>query len=108
MNEPKICIIGAGNLSSRRIYPYIGTAGGQLAGVCDMNTEKAKKNARLFGGRAYSNYNEMLEVEKPQINIAARIILVPGSPGTKAPTTPIAIKNTTTPYKIVMNSALSD
>lgn len=27
-NDPRICIIGAGALSTRRIYPYIGAAGG--------------------------------------------------------------------------------
>ena len=65
MNDPKICIIGAGVLSSRRIYPYIGAAGGQLAGVCDIDTEKAERNARRFGGKVYNDYNVMIENEKP-------------------------------------------
>ncbi len=65
MNEPRICIIGAGNLSTRRIYPYIGAAGAVLAGVCDLNREKAEENARLWGGKAYTDYNDMLDTEKP-------------------------------------------
>lgn len=35
MSDPRIAIIGAGNLSSRRIYSNIGAAGGQIVGVCD-------------------------------------------------------------------------
>ena len=44
--EPRICIVGAGHLSTSRIYPYIGAAGGVLAGVCDLDIEKAERNAR--------------------------------------------------------------
>jgi predicted dehydrogenase len=65
MSDPRICIIGAGNLSSRRIYPYIGAAGGQLAGVCDMDADKAARNARRFGGKSYSDMDAMLAAEKP-------------------------------------------
>jgi predicted dehydrogenase len=65
MNEPRICIIGAGALSSRRIYPYIGAAGAQLIGVCDLDTEKAARNARLFGGQVYTDVELMLSEQKP-------------------------------------------
>lgn len=65
MNEPKICIVGAGSLSSKRIYPYIGAAGARLTGVCDMDTAKAKRNARLFGGEVYSSLEKMLTEQKP-------------------------------------------
>jgi hypothetical protein len=41
MSDPKIGVIGAGNLSSRAIYPYIGKAGAELVGVCDL--DRAKK-----------------------------------------------------------------
>jgi predicted dehydrogenase len=65
MNEPRICIVGAGALSSRRIYPYIGAAGARLVGVCDLDTEKARGNARLFGGQVYSDLEAMLGEQKP-------------------------------------------
>jgi predicted dehydrogenase len=65
MSEPRICIVGAGNLSTRRIYPYIATAGGILAGVCDLDAAKAAQNARRFGGKAYSDLDAMLAAEKP-------------------------------------------
>jgi len=65
MSDLRICIVGAGNLSSRRIYPYIGAAGAQLSGVCDLDIEKAKQNARRFGSTAYTDMNEMLDKETP-------------------------------------------
>lgn len=64
-NDPKVCIVGAGALSTKRIYPYIGAAGAQLVGVCDLDTEKAARNARRFGGRVYSDLGAMLDAERP-------------------------------------------
>ncbi len=65
MSDPRICIVGAGQLSSRRIYPYIGASGAQLVGVCDLDTQKAARNARRFGGTSYANVDAMLDTEKP-------------------------------------------
>lgn len=65
MNDPRICIIGAGALATRRIYPYLGAAGAELAGVCDLDAEKATRNARRFGGRVYGDFQAMLEQERP-------------------------------------------
>jgi predicted dehydrogenase len=65
MNEPRICIVGAGSLSTKRIYPYIGAAGARLVGVCDLDTSKAERNARLFGGQVYSDLEKMLAEQKP-------------------------------------------
>lgn len=64
-DEPRIAIVGAGSLSTRRIYPYIGAAGGRLVGVCDLDRSKAERNARLFGGTAYSDLEEMLRAQRP-------------------------------------------
>lgn len=65
MNDPRICIVGAGGLSTRRIYPYIGAAGAQLVGVCDLDLAKAQTNARRFGGTAYTDMETMLSAQKP-------------------------------------------
>lgn len=65
MNDPRLCMIGAGALSTRRIYPYLGAAGAELAGVCDLDRDKAERNARRFGGRVYTDVEEMLAAEKP-------------------------------------------
>lgn len=65
MDDPRIVIVGAGGLSTRRIYPNIGTSGGQLVGVCDLDQQKALRNASRFGGNVYSDYGEMLDSEQP-------------------------------------------
>ena len=65
MSDPRICIIGAGSLSTKRIYPYIGAAGAQLVGVCDLDAGKAETNARRFGGRPYADMDAMLNAERP-------------------------------------------
>ncbi len=65
MSDPRLCIIGAGGLSTSRIYPYIGAAGAQLVGVCDRELDKAERNARRFGGRPYHDFQQMLAEQRP-------------------------------------------
>jgi myo-inositol 2-dehydrogenase/D-chiro-inositol 1-dehydrogenase len=65
MDDPRIAVIGAGALSSRRIYPYLGAAGAQLVGVCDLDAEKAERNARRFGGAPYTDFQTMLADQVP-------------------------------------------
>ena len=65
MSEPRICIVGAGNLSTGRIYPYIGAAGAVLVGVCDLDGGKAERNARLWGGMPYTDMDAMLDAQNP-------------------------------------------
>ena len=65
MTEPRIAIVGAGNLSTRRIYPNLGAAGARIVGVCDLDSEKAERNARRFGGTAFGDLSVMLEELKP-------------------------------------------
>jgi predicted dehydrogenase len=65
MDDPRLCILGAGALSSRRIYPYIGAAGAALVGVCDLDRQKAERNARRFGGAVYTDLRAMLDAETP-------------------------------------------
>src|SRR5277367_4837908 len=64
-HDPRLCIVGAGQLSTARIYPYIGAAGAQIVGVCDMDAEKAERNARRFGGKPYGKVEAMLAEQKP-------------------------------------------
>jgi len=63
--DPRLCIVGAGRLSTDRIYPYIGAAGAQIVGVCDLDPERAERNARRFGGRPYREVAGMLAEQKP-------------------------------------------
>jgi predicted dehydrogenase len=63
--DPRLCIVGAGRLSTERIYPYIGAAGAQIVGVCDLDAGRAQRNARRFGGTAYGDVAGMLAEQKP-------------------------------------------
>jgi len=65
MSTPRLAVVGAGSLSSRRIYPYLGAAGARLVGVCDLDRAKAERNAALFGGTPYDDLETMLGTEKP-------------------------------------------
>jgi len=65
MDLPRLCTVGAGKLSTRRIYPYIGAACAKLVGVCDLDTEKAAANAARWGGEVYTDLEKMLAERKP-------------------------------------------
>lgn len=65
MEFPRIAVVGAGNLSTRRIYPYLGAAGARLLGVCDLDRQKAERNAALFGGKPYTDMEQMLDELTP-------------------------------------------
>jgi predicted dehydrogenase len=66
MNDPlRICGIGAGNLSSRRIWPLLGPAGARLAGICDLDPAKAGRIAALYGGTVYRDAEAMVDAERP-------------------------------------------
>jgi predicted dehydrogenase len=57
----RLGIVGAGALSSRRIYPCLHYLPITLAAVCDLDRTRAERAARLFGGEAvYTDYQEML------------------------------------------------
>lgn len=63
--EPRLCIVGAGGLSTNRIYPTIGAAGARLEGVCDLDRQKAQRNARRFGGAVFSDMEAMIDELRP-------------------------------------------
>ena len=65
MNDTKVCLIGSGRFATRRIYPYIGPAGGCIAGICTRSLETSEQNARRYGGKQYTDINEMLDTEQP-------------------------------------------
>lgn len=86
MSFPRLGVVGAGNLSSKRIYPYIGAAGARLAGVCDLDRAKAERNAALFGGTPYTDMEAMLDAERPD-----GVIICTGPAG-HAALAPIALR----------------
>jgi predicted dehydrogenase len=65
MTPPRFAIVGAGKLSTRRIYPCIAPAGARLVAVCDLEREKAEEKTALYGGNPYTDLEAMLEAEKP-------------------------------------------
>ena len=57
----KVGIIGCGKIAQVRHIPeYVNNKDAELAAFYDMNTERAKKLAGLYGGRACESYQEML------------------------------------------------
>ncbi len=67
----RIATIGAGALSSRRIYPCFSMLPVDLVAVCDLDESKAKEAARKFGGRSvYTDYRAMLDKENIDAVIA--------------------------------------
>jgi predicted dehydrogenase len=58
----RLGIIGAGNLSSRRIYPCLHSIDDLvLAAVCDLDEARARRNARKFGAeRVFTDHRRML------------------------------------------------
>ena len=57
----RLGIIGAGNLSSRRIYPCLHHLPVVLAAVCDLDRERAERAARAFGAQAvFADHRAML------------------------------------------------
>jgi predicted dehydrogenase len=58
----RLGIIGAGQLSSTRIYPCLHSLPVTLTAVCDLDESLAKRNARLFGAKAvYTDHLKMLD-----------------------------------------------
>ncbi|HUT32389.1 MAG TPA: Gfo/Idh/MocA family oxidoreductase [Planctomycetota bacterium] len=92
MGYPRVAIVGAGSLSSKRIYPYIGAAGARLVGVCDLDRAKAERNAALFGGTAHTDMEAMLDAERPD-----GVIICTGPAG-HAKLAPIAMRRSTPVY----------
>ncbi|GKX33352.1 MAG: hypothetical protein MnENMB40S_09700 [Rhizobiaceae bacterium MnEN-MB40S] len=64
----KACFIGCGGHAYRNVYPALRYAPVDLTGVCDLDLDRAKQFAKLFGGeRGYSDHHEMLEAEQPDL-----------------------------------------
>jgi predicted dehydrogenase len=62
----KACFIGAGGHALRNVYPTFRYAPVDLAAVCDLDASQATAYAQMFGAeRAYSDYREMLRIERP-------------------------------------------
>ncbi len=63
-NKLKVAVIGVGGHTFRNILPCFAYAPVDLVSICDLDVNKAKDVAGLYGAkRVYDNYYEMLEKE---------------------------------------------
>jgi predicted dehydrogenase len=64
----KACFIGAGGHAYRNVYPTFRYAPVELAAICDLNAERARDFARIFGAQhTYADHREMLASERPEV-----------------------------------------
>ncbi len=61
----KIGVIGTGGISGVHLNNLAKIANSELAGVCDIAPGKAEAVAKERGGRAYLDFEKMLDTEKP-------------------------------------------
>lgn len=62
----KSAVIGCGGIAQVHAEA-LRELGHELAGFADIKLERAEGMAESFGGRAYSDYKEMLQKERPQV-----------------------------------------
>jgi predicted dehydrogenase len=60
----KVGIIGCGNIFPMHAESLVNTPGVAIQAVCDIKTARAKKAAKKYRSRAYSDYKKMLDSEK--------------------------------------------
>ncbi len=62
-----VAFVGAGGHATNSLYPHLHKIPDlDLVAVCDLDREKAERNARWFGGRkVYTDVTEMLSSEQP-------------------------------------------
>lgn len=63
-------LIGTGKLATRRIYPYLSSAGMKVAGVAARHRAHAEEKCALYGGRPYTDWRRMIDQEEPDAVIA--------------------------------------
>ena len=67
----EIAVIGAGAISEPHIGALTGMEDARVTAVADIVLNKAEKLAARYPIKAYADYNEMLDMEKPDIVIIA-------------------------------------
>ncbi len=61
----KVAVIGTGSMGQNHVRLYSDIPNCELVGIADPNVEQTTKLCALYGGRAYSDYLELIEKEKP-------------------------------------------
>lgn len=61
MNKIRVGVIGCGSIAKFRHLPeYAANEISEIAAVCDLVEERAKKMAELYGGEVYTDYEEII------------------------------------------------
>ena len=63
MKTLKVGVIGCGNISVMHLDPIAAFEDAELVAVCDNKPERAAAAAQKYGGKAYTDYSEMLQKE---------------------------------------------
>ena len=63
INKIKICLIGCGRVTGHHIKAIKKSKKYHIAGVCDLNVDKANYYGKKFNISSYSNYYDMLDNE---------------------------------------------
>jgi predicted dehydrogenase len=72
----KVAVIGVGSMGRNHARVYSELAEAELVAVSDANEKQAGSIAEKFGVRAYTDYREMLEKEKPEaVSVAVPTVL---------------------------------
>jgi predicted dehydrogenase len=72
----KAAVIGAGSMGRNHVRVYTELEGVELVAVADPSEPNREKVERRFGVRAYADYQQMLEVERPDmVTVAVPSIL---------------------------------
>jgi len=61
----KVAVIGAGAMGRNHARVYSELSGVNLVGIADVFIENAQNTVRRFGGEAFSDYRQMLDLLKP-------------------------------------------
>lgn len=63
----RAAVIGVGSMGRHHVRNYSSIKNVELVGICDADKSISESLAKKFKVRHYTNYNEMLEVEKPSL-----------------------------------------
>lgn len=65
MTKLRVAVIGCGSIAkNRHLGEYQNNDAVEIVAVCDLVEERAQEAAGQYGAKAYTSYEEMLEVEK--------------------------------------------
>ena len=63
MGKLRVGVVGAGGISAMHLRSYRANAA-QIVAVADVDLDRAQARAAEYGGKAYGDFHEMLEVER--------------------------------------------